>query len=288
MLKAVVENLDDVEEGLRQFYEEKSGKFYLKVEGVNALPAVAAMKTAMDRKETERNAAKQELAALKEKIGGDLPEDWSVDEWLRLKGLEDDIDPTDPKAREKKKAKDDERLATLKQNYESQIANLKAKAKEDNDTKDAIIADLNKARANDKAEVELEKAMDKANIDPRFRPAVRALHKDTIASEIEEGDDKNIRLFVKTDLGEASVSDYIASWSQTDDGKIYVSQASGPSPNGVRQPNQPGGINPFLKAHWNKSQQAALRNDAAKLDRLAKAAGFKTGTDALAATHAIQ
>jgi len=286
MLKVLVTNLDEVEEAYRGLYEEKDGKFYLKLDGVANHPQVVQMKTAMDRKEAERNTAKQELAALKEKIGGDLPTDWSMDEWLRLKALEDEIDPNDPEGKKKKHDKENERLAALKSNYETQIANLKVKYSTDIAAKDATIDELNKARGRDKAEIDLDSAMDKANIDPKFRPAVRALHSAKIQFDMD--DEKNIRTFFKTDLGEASVMDYISTWSNSDDGKIYVSLPTGPDPSGKRNnQNTGGGTNPFSKEHWNKTEQARLRSDAVKLNRLAQAAGFKDGATALAATHAL-
>lgn len=286
MLKVIVDNLDDVEEAFRGLYKEVNGKFILQIGGVEEHPTVATLKRTMENVKTERNTAKADLEALKTKIGGDLPEDWSMDKWLELKALEDDDDDKTAEGKAKKKAKEDERLAAAKKNYETQIANLTTKYNTDTTALKAENEQLVKDRANDKADLELEKAMDAANIDPKFRPAVQALHRANLKHAIE--DDKKIRIFVDTDLGEATVADYINSWSQGDAGKIYVALPTGPGGNGGKQQGGGTGDNPFLKANWNKTHQAALRSDPAKLDRFAKAAGFIDGSKALAATAAIQ
>lgn len=80
MLKAVVDTLDSVPEGARSFYEQKDGKFALKVDG---LEDVTGLKTALQK---EREAAK-EAKAFKEL--GLSPEEIRELKVAREKGEED-------------------------------------------------------------------------------------------------------------------------------------------------------------------------------------------------------
>lgn len=285
MLKIIIESLDEVEEAYRGLYKEANGKFILQVGGIEEHPTVATLKRTMENVKNERNTAKADLEALKTKIGGDLPEDWSMDKWLELKALEDDDDDKTAEGKARRKAKEDERLAQAKKNYETQIANLTKKYTDDTAALKAENEKLIRDRASDKADLELEKAMDAANIDPKFRPAVQALHRSSLKHAID--DDGKIRIFVDTDLGEATVNDYINSWSQGDAGKIYVTVPVGPGGKGGSPTGGAGGNNPFSKANWNKTEQLALRSEPAKLDRMAKAAGFKDGQSAIIATKPI-
>jgi hypothetical protein len=269
---------DDVKE----YYVEKDGKWYLDLEGVTEHPQVTGLKTSLEK---ERKAAKDEKKRADEldaKVKA-LPAEFTQDEWDRLKAL-DDIDPNDPEAAKKKKQAQDERLASQRAAYEQQITTLKT-------TKDNEIATLKNeneslkvARAKDKAALELDKAMDAANIDPKFRPTVRRYHLDNIQHEY---DGENIRLFVKSDLGDTEVSSYIDTWSKGEEGKVYVTIPTGPDPRGNGN-TLPNGSNPFLKANWNKTEQANLRNNPTVFNRLAQQAGFKDGAEALGATGARQ
>lgn len=264
---------------IKDFYVEKDGVWWLDVEGVTEHPQVAGLKSSLEK---ERKLAKDEKKRADEAEAkvATLPEGFTQEEWDRLQAL-DGIDPNDPKAAEKRKQQQDERLQKQRDQYEQQINNLKT-------TKDGEIANLKTendklkaARATDKAELALDKAMDEANIAPAFRDGVRALHLAKIKHEI---DGENISLFVETDLGNADVSSYIDTWSKSDAGKVYVAVAKGPDPkgNGTGHAN---GENPFLKANWNKTKQAELRSNAILQNRLAQQAGFTDGAEGMAATQ---
>lgn len=267
---------------IKDFYIEKDGVWWLDVEGVTEHPQVAGLKTALEKEKKDAKAIKTERDELKVKVEA-LPEGFTQEEWDRLQAL-DGIDPNDPQAKEKRKQQQDERLQRQRDQYEQQITNLKT-------TKDAEIAalkvetdNLKAARARDQAALALDKAMDEANIDPKFRDGVRALHVSKIKHDI---DGENISLFVETDLGNADVSSYIDTWSKSDAGKVYVSVPKGPDPKGGNQQGG-SGSNPFLAVSWNKTEQAALRANPAHMNRLAQQAGFASGDVALAATKALK
>jgi hypothetical protein len=277
-LKAVLESIEDLDEVLKGEYTEKDGKFYLDISEINAHPQVVALKNAHERQKTDNAGLKTKITELESKVSA-LPADFTVDEWNRLLALDDGDDPT------KKKAKADERLSQLRSTYESQITALKEKYATDIAAKDGIIGTERTLRAQDKADLALDKAMDKANIDPKFRTAVRAMHKTAIKHSIE--DDGTVRVFFESDLGEVEPETFLNSWSQSDDGKIFVTIPTGPSGS---QTKGNSGItnNPFSAQFWNKTEQAALRNDPVKGERYARAAGFASLQNGLAATKAIQ
>lgn len=277
-LKAVLESIDDLDEVLKGEYTEQNGKFYLDIAEIDAHPKVVALKNAHERQKTDNAGLKTKITELETKFK-DVPDDWSVDEWNRLVALDDG--ETDPA---KRKIKADERLTQLRTTFEQQISALKSKYDKDIGEKDAIINTERGLRAQDKADLALDKAMDKANIDPKFRSAVRALHKSGIKHAID--DDGSVRVFFESDLGEIEPENFINNWAQSDDGKVFVSIATGPS---GQQVNGNKGItnNPFTAQFWNKTEQAALRNDPTKGERYARAAGFASLQTALAATKAI-
>ena len=68
MLKAVLENLDGVDDAVKPFYSEADGRFVLKVEGVDDHPEVANLRNAYARTKEDREKAKGEAATLKAQI----------------------------------------------------------------------------------------------------------------------------------------------------------------------------------------------------------------------------
>lgn len=72
-LKALIDSLDDVAEGLRPEYEEHEGKFRLKVEGADSLVDTKGLKTALEK---ERGKAKK-AEAWERTFAGKTPEEIS-------------------------------------------------------------------------------------------------------------------------------------------------------------------------------------------------------------------
>ncbi len=79
-VKAVLEKLDEAPEKLRQFYVEEDGKFFLNLEGLEDLPAVAPLQNACKRLEQQNRAARKQIKALKERLAK-----WEEFERLRAK-----------------------------------------------------------------------------------------------------------------------------------------------------------------------------------------------------------
>lgn len=83
-LKAILETLDGLDEALKPFYTEKDGKFILGLEQVDDHPDVKGLKTSLTTIRTEKKALETKVTELTDKYGT-LPEDFSVDEYNRLK-----------------------------------------------------------------------------------------------------------------------------------------------------------------------------------------------------------
>lgn len=68
-LKAVLENLDGLDDSLKTNYVEKDGKFYLDLDGVDEHPAVGALKRAKDHEKTLRQTVEGKLREAEDKVG---------------------------------------------------------------------------------------------------------------------------------------------------------------------------------------------------------------------------
>jgi len=282
-LKAVIDNLDSVEEGMHAAYIEKDGKFFLdiKTDDLKDHPATQPLRNALERVRGEKTALQTKLDEANTRLK-DVPEDFDIEEYHRLLEL-DDIDPKD---KDKSKEKRDERLQSQRQQFEQRIATMKKEHEEALATRDADLERERTERASEHAERQLDAALDKASIDPKFKRAVRAMHKDTVRSRRE--DDGSITAYIETDLGETDVDSFVENWSKSDEGKTFVIVPSGPSANGGgTQRRGAGGENPFSKNHWNKTKQAAYRMDVPNGERLAKAAGFASLDEGMRATRAL-
>lgn len=93
-LQAQVESLDDVPEGLHDFYEERDGTYRLSVEGVEFPDEVKGLKTALERERESRTKAEKRARELAEKI----PEGFDPERWERL--------TTEEQEREQRKAEE--------------------------------------------------------------------------------------------------------------------------------------------------------------------------------------
>lgn len=274
MPKAVLENLDGLSEQLAAEYEEKDGKFYLKLEGVDEHPSVVALKNAHERTKADRKKIADELKTLREKYK-DFPEEMTVEEFERLKAAlaEYEADP-DPN---KKKQQDSEAIAARKM-LEQKIASMEkkhgeelTKLKKSLEIKDTFISKL-------LIEEGLTKALIDAGVAKEFIKAAKALLAGDVKVTEEDGEYVAI---VSTDTGELDIPKYVQDWVASDEGKPFVTPAKGgdagntSTKGGNTPPKIPGGDkNPWAKEHWNLTEQGkVLRADRVRAEKLAKAAG---------------
>jgi hypothetical protein len=268
-LKAIVEKLDDVDEAHRALYVERDGKIILDLDegSTREHPFVTALKNALERGKTA-------LAELKTKVDGleafkkTVPEEFTPDEWARLKAV--DADESDP---DKKK-----RAAEASKVFEQRITKLNtdhaAALKVEQDKVVATTVQMNKLVVGQA----LEEAMTAVNIKPEFRKAVRALLKDKVKVVAADEVSEVPQAVVETDLDDKMpLARYAESWAQTDEGKIYVGVPVG-SGAGDGGDLRKGEKNPWTKDGWNMTEQGRLyRADPVKAERLAKAAGKRIG-----------
>lgn len=277
-LKATVETLDEIEdETQKTLYKETQVKgldgkpktvFALELEGADAHPAVMALRNAHERQKTETAKAKARVAELEAKAV-DLPEEFSVEEWTRLKAVDEEYkkNPGNP---ENKKIHEVE-VQNIKAMHEQQIARLKAKS--DNDLKAANDAHnvTKEALRSRVVGDDLTKALVEAGIDKKFLRAAKALLEKSVKVVEENG---TLVATVTTDLTDMPIDQFVPQWAQSDEGKAFVTPATGSGAQGSDGVKNSFTSNPYAKGTWNMTQQVAIfKQDAAKADRMAKAAG---------------
>jgi hypothetical protein len=277
-LKAVLGKLEDVEEAHRALYTEKTdneGKtwFVLDVDeaSIREHPTVTALKNALDRQKTAAAELKTKLEAVEVKVKS-LPDDFTAEEWARLKAIEDS--DHEPDTRRSKAAAEASKV------FEQRIDKLKSDHAKSEAQKDAALAA-------EKIKVQrlvvgqgLEEAMTGVNVKPEFRKAVRALLRDKV--KVVETDESDVPIaVVETEMDPGMpLAKYAESWAQTDEGKIYIGTPVGGGGGGGGDLRK-GEKNPWTKDGWNMTEQGRIfRADPAKAERLAKAAGRHIGAAA--------
>ncbi len=244
-IKAVLNDLEGLDDSLKQYYAEKDGKFYLSLEGVQEHPETQALKGALDRVRKEKSDVLKERDELKDKYGS-LPEDFNLEEYNALK--------------DKGAGDVDERLKEQKDRLTKQFDTEKEK----------LIGERDKWKNGFEKEA-LEKTLSDSiaelNIAKPFIPAVKAMFKGriNIAHEGEE--------LVST-IDSMPVKDAMKAWADSEDGKHYVS-ADKNSGGGALGGGK--GIkdtkNPFNKDAPNLTEQMRIqREDPQKAERLKKEA----------------
>lgn len=192
-LKTVIESTEGLDEALIPLYTETDGKFVLQIEGVDAHPDVANLKSAYERVKADRETAKQERDQFKAKADG-LPEDFDPEKWAKLK---------DGKA-------DEAALVKLRQELEAERDDWKGKFEQSQETalKNAVARDLTDA---------LTAA---GVVNPAFTKAARNM----LADGVLIGEDG--KPFVDTDMGPLALADHVNRWAASE-GKDFVTAPKG-------------------------------------------------------------
>lgn len=269
-LKAVVDSLDGVEDAIQGLYTEaEDGKYYLSVDGVDALPQVRGLVTTLRRfKEVAPDASrlKSKLDRLSELEGYadlGLSADEVREKIQRLEELEASGGDVDGK------------IEALRQTYDKQKAALQKQLEGKLGEKDAEIQTLQSFVERLTVDNALDRALDKVKVIPETREAVKALLKQRGPKVIREGDD--YRGIFETDLGEVSVEDYVDAWSRRDEAAPFM-PASGNKGSGAGGGKVGGSAraNPFKTETRNLSEQMRLVKENPTLARqLAAEAGVK-------------
>lgn len=266
-IKAVVENLEELDEGIRGLYrqaKDKAGKpiesFVLDLTDLDGHPDVASLKASHAKLRIDNKALADKVVAL-EAAATEMPEGFTAEEWQRLKALETAGGTPDERQKEA--------LDALKRMHDERLKNVTA-------TKDRDIiklqGELDKANLRNKnltVDTELEKLMDGAMIAAEHRELVRAFMKPK-ARVKEEGD--KLVIVADNDL-ETPYPDYFDAWSKSDQGRRYVKPAEGGGAPGSRTTGKV--VNPFKKGEgYSLDEQTKLfRDNPAKARQMAKEAG---------------
>lgn len=254
-IKAILDDLDDAPETIRDQYEEKDGKFILSVDGVDSHPTVATLKNAYERVKADKKRLGDEIDMLKARLEG-LPDDFDAQAYEALKAAAEGKEP--PKA--------DEQVAQVRGQLERKHAADLAK-------KDERIATLEAEVRRRAIDDGLMGALVEANIDKPYLPAAKALLKDKGVIKLIEEDGK-FDATVETDMGPMPLSKFVSDWAAGDEGKVFVSQARGADAKGGGG-GRPGEVNPWKKETFNMTEQGNIfRQDRGKAERLMRAAGL--------------
>jgi hypothetical protein len=192
-LKTVLENTDGLDEAILAFYTEKDGKFILDIEGVDAHPDVANLKSAYERTKQDRETVRQERDQYKT-LADSLPADFSPEKWEKVK-----------------EGKTDEaaKLA-LRQEYEAKIAELEGK-----------VTATQQAARKTAIERDLTESLTAAGVtNPAFVKAARL----SLEGSVQVGDDG--KAFADTDMGPLGLTDFVKRWAASD-GKDFVTAPQG-------------------------------------------------------------
>ncbi|ASY62518.1 hypothetical protein SJ05684_c10610 [Sinorhizobium sojae CCBAU 05684] len=216
-IKAIVQDLDSVEEQFRGLYAEKDGVFVLQIGGLQEHPDAKALKGALDRVRGEKRELTEKLTAVESRLTG-LPDDFDGSAYETLKQAAEGKGgaPTEEQIQQIR----DKVRQTLETKYNGEIQ-----------TRDERNAKLNAALQRMTIDDGLSRAMDEASIDPRHKAKLLPYLKSAGKIQVEEDGDV-FKASVETDLGPVSLSRFVTDWAGSDDGKIYVAKSTGPNPPG--------------------------------------------------------
>jgi hypothetical protein len=272
-LRAMLENLDELDQSLHDQYKEQDVKignktekrFVLQVEGVTEHPQVLALKNAHDRQKADNTTLRTERDELKgvaARLEG-LPEDFSAEMFNTIKAQA-----------EGKVGNADEQIKRVKEDTEKRV-------------KEAMQKDIDKlAERNKKLDTNLRRrtiddglnsALAKAGVAKELLPAARAYIKEQSKIDLVEDGDK-LDALVETDLGQRTLDEYVADWAGSDVGKPFIAKPTGGDSGGNDgAPRQVNG-NPFVRKDGKIVNRTAIQDavvkDRGKALQLAKSAGW--------------
>jgi len=209
------------------------------------------------------------LAKLKEVQASVAPEGFDPEELTRLRTeLEArDKDPDNKELRQRLEQQAQVQRSQLEQKHANELKKERAR-----------IAELEEANngfetrhRNSVIDRALETAADAASIKPGLRKAFKAQMREECGLEIEEGDDGQPVVRVKSSLGGDTLDAYAKNFTQSDDGKHFVEPAKGGDAGGGD--NKRVGKQ-LPKGNWGGSQderRAAIRAKFPDLDKRAAA-----------------
>jgi hypothetical protein len=246
-LKAIVENIEDVPEAVRDYYKQSGDSYVLDVDdSIREHPQTKELKNALDGEREKRKKLVEERDKLK-KIADNVPEDFDPEEYERLKANGEGGEDVQKKVEE---ARERER-----KRWEKKLNDLQAERD-----------DLANKYKGTKKNVGLKSALDQINVAPQMREYAE----DYWANRTTLDEDGNL---VTTDG--TPLEDAVKEWAQSDKAQYFIAapaNGGGGAPGG--RANGQAKDNPFSKDGWNLTRQMELsRQDPEKAKRLKAEAG---------------
>jgi len=260
-LHAEVETLDQVPEPVRALYEQRdgAGAYRLKVRGVEFPEDVEGLRSAL-RKERERN--KQLSDQLRA-----IPRDFDGDLWKQLLELRDRVEAgagaDAPKVSGEHPA---ERFESVRKRMEERFG---AEVK-DRETKIDQLSGFVRGLLVDSA---LQDAISQIGVLPQYREAVRALLERRRRPEVVEDEGMVFRAVVRTDMGEASIAEWVGEWARTEEAQAYLPATNRTGAGSPPDAAASGGrVNPWHPSSLNLTEQGRILRDSPEIARRLRAA----------------
>lgn len=194
MLKTVLDNLDGLDETTQSFYAEDNGRYVLKVEGIDAHPEVANLKSAYERTKADREAIRGKLTDAEKRLA---PEGFDLEAWKAWKEGKPD-------------AAAQQQLVQLRQTLEAERDQWKGKY-------ETTVEEYRMSKVNG----DLSDAIAAAKItNPVFVKAARAMLAPNVKLDGEKA-------FFDTDMGPMGLTEYVKRWAASDEGKDFVDPPKG-------------------------------------------------------------
>jgi len=274
-LKAVVDDLNEVDEKYRDLYVEQTvgdaTKFVLQVDGFRSHPDVTALSNAHERTKQANRTLTQEKTTLEQKLAA-LPDDFDLEAFdpdLYQRALDGNLGGGDTKDVEER----------IRQATEAAVRRAEDKAGKDK-LKVEQERDRYKSTLENKIKREaVDEALEACGItDPALRKGARALTMGLV--EIHQDGDELVALVKSPEYGDTiPVAEHVKAWAQTDEGKAYVSarDSAGGGANGGGSGGKPpaSNDNPWKADTINFTRQAAIeREDPTLALKLKREAGI--------------
>ncbi|XWN29749.1 MAG: hypothetical protein ROR55_19925 [Devosia sp.] len=269
-LKAIVNSLDNVEESLRDFYEETQedgNTVYvldIDAESIRSHPHVLALKRAHNAEKERRAQARQEITDLTERLNA-FPEEFDPDEYARLQQLDEEVKDGGDKSKAERES--------ITRMYEEKVERIRADGERKLKERDEAIAELRETNHNLVKDRALDDLLAEVSVAPEHRRIVRS-HIGMQVSVIENEDGEPVPV-IKTDLSdEYPLADYVREWADSDEGRRYIQKPAGSLSNGGRNGQGKTTNNPWAKETYNRTEQyRIIGQDPEEAKRLKREAG---------------
>lgn len=271
-LKAILDSLDELAEPLREYYEEKDGKFLLQAEGVVLESDIAAMRNAKQQAVKERNEALKKLEPFKNAAGELMKPDEihaAMDELEQLRAEKEAGGGKDDEARHKAIEAAVKREKAPLQRQIDALTKERDLFKTSDGEKDGKIRRMT-------LENEINKLIPGSGI--KDSAAARDL---MLFAERELTISEDGKVITREDVDGLPVGMDAKAWLsehvKSTRGYLFP-QSQGAGAGGGNGGSGGSEKNPYTREHWSLGAQAAIEQvDRAKAERLAQQAGTTLG-----------